>query len=117
MEVADVGHVNAHGLSDYEHDVTEARAIREVLGEVPVTAPKSFFGNLGAAGGAMEMAASVLALGHGEIPITLNYEHPDPDCPVNVVHKCPAPLEKPTALTLNQASYGQAAAILLGVEG
>ena len=108
-----VGHVNAHGLSDREHDPIEAQAIRATLGDVPVTAPKSFFGNLGAAGGAVEMAVSVLALCKGEIPVTLNYERPDPHCPVNVVHGSPAPLGKPTALVLNQASYGQAVAVFI----
>jgi 3-oxoacyl-[acyl-carrier-protein] synthase II len=113
LQAADVGHVNAHGLSDCEHDATEAQAIRDTLGDVPVTAPKSFFGNLGAAGGAVEMVASVLALGKREIPLTLNYENADSNCPVNVVHKGPAPTSKTTALVLNQASYGQAVAMIL----
>jgi 3-oxoacyl-[acyl-carrier-protein] synthase II len=105
LQAAEVGHVNAHGLSDCEHDATEAQAIRDTLGDVPVTAPKSFFGNLGAAGGAVEMVASVL--------LTLNYENADSNCPVNVVHKGPAPTSKTTALVLNQASYGQAVAMIL----
>ena len=112
---ADVGHVNAHGLSDTDHDIVEARAIRESLGDVPVTAPKSFFGNLGAAGGATEMAASILALSEGEIPQTLNYERPDPNCPVNIVHGQPAPVDQPTAMVLSQSSYGQSVAVLLGL--
>lgn len=116
MNPADVGHVNAHGLSDCEHDVIEAQAIHAALNGVPVTAPKSFFGNLGAAGGAMEMAASVLALEHGEIPVTLNYDRPDPRCPIDVVHEAPIPVDKPTALTLNQASYGQSVALLIAAD-
>ena len=58
---ADVGHVNAHGLSTVEHDRAEALAIRDTLGDVPVTAPKSFFGNLGAGTGAVELIGSLLA--------------------------------------------------------
>lgn len=114
VEKSQVGHVNAHGLSDAHHDTIEAQAIRATLGDVPVTAPKSFFGNLGAAGGAVEMAASVMALVHGEIPVTLNYERPDPECPVNMVHGGAVPLGEPTALVLNQSSYGQSVAVLLG---
>jgi 3-oxoacyl-[acyl-carrier-protein] synthase II len=115
-EPRNVGHVNAHGLSARDHDPIEARAIRDTLGETPVTAPKSFFGNLGAGGGAIEMAASVLAFSKGEVPATLNYERFDPECPINVVHGEPISLGSPTALILNQASYGQAVAVALSVD-
>ena len=109
----DIGHVNAHGLSAVDHDQVEALRIREQLGNVPVTAPKSFFGNLGAASGAVELAASILALEHGEIPVTLNYKQPDPTCPIRIVHGEPAPLGNPCALALNQSEMGQAAALLI----
>ncbi|MCG8583734.1 MAG: beta-ketoacyl-[acyl-carrier-protein] synthase family protein [Pirellulales bacterium] len=109
----DIGHVNAHGLSAIDHDQVEALRIREALGDVPVTAPKSYFGNLGAASGAVELAASILAFEHGEIPVTLNYTQPDPTCPINIVHGTPAPLATPRALALNQSEMGQAAALLI----
>ncbi len=83
------------------------------LGDVPVTAPKSFFGNLGAATGAVEMAVSLLAFAHGQIPVTLNYDQPDPECPVRVIHGEPAPSTKPFALLLNQSTTGQAVAVLI----
>ncbi len=86
---ADVGHVNAHGLSTIERDADEARAIREVFGpqanRLPVTAPKSFFGNLGAGSGVVELIASVLALREGRLPRVLNYTTPDPNCSLAVV--------------------------------
>jgi 3-oxoacyl-[acyl-carrier-protein] synthase II len=37
---ADIGHVNAHGAGVRLDDAVEASAIREVLGDVPVTAPR-----------------------------------------------------------------------------
>ncbi|HZZ28915.1 MAG TPA: beta-ketoacyl-[acyl-carrier-protein] synthase family protein [Pirellulales bacterium] len=86
LQPGEIGHVNAHGLSTMEDDRCEAQAIHALLGDVPVTAPKSFFGHLGSGGGALELAASVVGLQAGEIPITLNYQHPDPACPVNVIH-------------------------------
>ncbi|MHB1035478.1 MAG: beta-ketoacyl-[acyl-carrier-protein] synthase family protein [Pirellulales bacterium] len=116
LTAADIGHVNAHGISTIEEDRLEARAIRETLGDVPVTAPKSFFGNLGAGSGVVEMAASVLGLVAGEIPVTLNYEYPDPTCPVNVVHGEPGRSTSPTALVLNHALMGQAVAVVLARE-
>ena len=75
---SDIGHVNAHGSGMIEGDRFEAQAIRSCLGDVPVTAPKSYFGCLGAGTGAVEMAASVLAIATGTLPATLNYEFPDP---------------------------------------
>ena len=111
---ADIGHVNAHGSGIVEGDRFEAQAIRSCLGDVPVTAPKSYFGCSGAGTGAVEMAASVLAIATGTLPATLNYEYPDPACPVNVVHGQPLPVGKRTALVLNQSETGQTAAVVLG---
>jgi 3-oxoacyl-[acyl-carrier-protein] synthase II len=108
-----LGHVNAHGSSLRIEDRTEARAIAATLGEVPVTAPKSYFGNLGAAGGAVELVASVLAFENGLVPPTLNYRHPDPDCPVRVVSEEPLAPSAPTALAINWTGQGQAVALAL----
>ncbi len=109
----DIDHINAHGLSSVADDPVEAQAIQAVAADVPVTAPKSFFGNLGAGSGAVEMAASVLALAKGDVPYTRNYEHPDPACPVNVIHRRTKPVEKPIALMLNQSQTGQAVAVAI----
>lgn len=116
LQPGDIGHVNANGLATVEHDRIEAREIRRLLGDVPVFAPKSYFGNLGAGAGAVEMAASVQALVKNLIPPTLNYVHPDPLCPVEVVHSRPQPSGKPTALVQNFTIRGQAAAVILAGE-
>jgi len=109
----EVGHVNAHGLSTRHDDKIEAQAIARTLGEVPVTAPKSFFGNLAAGSGAVELAVSILAIQRRLIPPTLNYENPDPECPVQVVHGALAPMDAPTALCLNHTHFGQAMALVV----
>lgn len=111
---SDIGHVNAHGNGMRDPDRFEAQAIRSCLGDVPVTAPKSYFGCLGAGTGAVEMAASVLAIVHGTVPATLNYESPDPECPVNVVRDQPLPLDNRNALVQNQSETGQTVAVILG---
>jgi len=113
LEPQHVGHVNANGLSTVAHDCAEAAAIAAVLPDVPVTAPKSYFGNLGAGTGAVEMVASLLALRTGRVPPTLNYEHPDPDCPVPVVCDRPHTAAQATALVCNQSTTGQIAAVVL----
>jgi len=87
LKPEEVGHLNAHGLSTRRCDAEEAQAIAEVFDgrRPPVVAAKSYFGNLGAAGGLVELIASLLALNHNRLFRTLNYETPDPECPVNVV--------------------------------
>ena len=74
MAPADVGFVMAHGLSTLNDDRIEAQAIRDTLGDVPVTAPKSCFGHLGAGSGALEAAAERVGVAeragpaHAELP-------------------------------------------------
>jgi len=85
---ADLGHVHAHGTSTLIGDREEAAAIGMVLGDrsgrTPVVAAKSHFGNLGAGSGLVECIASVLAMAEGELFPLLNYERPDPECPLRV---------------------------------
>ena len=116
LESDGLGHVSAYGASTIHEDPLEAQAIRDCLGDVPVTALKSYFGNIGAGGGAVETAATVLALQHNEVPRTLNYETPDPACPVNVIHGESLVDTKGVAMMLSQAGPGQAAALILSRE-
>ena len=113
MCACDVGHVNAHGTGMVGPDRIEAQAIRACLGDTPVTAPKSYFGSLGAGGGAVELVVSVMAVAKGVVPATLNYRQPDPDCPVNVIHGAPMEPEARSALVLNQTPFGQFASVLI----
>jgi 3-oxoacyl-[acyl-carrier-protein] synthase II len=114
----DVGFVNAHGLSTRRSDVEEAWAIEQVLGNrrkpVPVVAPKSHFGNLGAGSGMIELIAGVLALGRKQLFPVLNYRTPDPECPLAIVTE--ADTDPGTSfVNLNVTPQGQAAAVLVGV--
>jgi len=113
LKPEEIGHVNADGVGTRLDDVLEARAIRDTLGDVPVTAPKSLFGNLAAAAGAVELVASLLALDKGLIPPTRNYERPDPECPVNVVHGQALAGALPTAMALNHDRRGRSVALVV----
>jgi 3-oxoacyl-[acyl-carrier-protein] synthase II len=113
LSPAMVGHVNADGRSTVTEDEIEARAIAATLGDVPVFAPKSYFGHLGSGTGAVELLTSVLAIQSGEIPPTLNYETPDPRCPVQVTCGRPQEARQSTAVVLNQARTGQAVAVVI----
>jgi 3-oxoacyl-[acyl-carrier-protein] synthase II len=111
-----VGHVHAHGLSTRKCDQAEAAAIHAVFGgraaPVPVTALKSYEGNLGAASGVVELIASSLALRSGVLFPILNYTTPDPACPITAVrtHDLPA---GDNFLNLNVTPQGQASAVIV----
>jgi 3-oxoacyl-[acyl-carrier-protein] synthase II len=112
----EIGHVNAHGLGSLSTDADEAQALHTVFGEraskIPLVAPKSFFGNLGAGGGVVELAASALALRHGHLFPVLNYETPDPVCPVAAVRSADVGAGT-SCLNLSVTPQGQAAVVML----
>jgi 3-oxoacyl-[acyl-carrier-protein] synthase II len=112
----DVGHLHAHGLSTRTCDVEEAQAINEVFSArskpLPVTAAKSYFGNLGAGSGMVELIASLLALQHDHLFPILNYTTPDPECPVAAV--CNGGGHPGASfINLNVTPQGQASAVLV----
>ena len=74
---------------------------------------KCYFGNFDAGSGAVELAGSLLALRYGVVPMTLNYETPDPNCRLNVIHGEPYRLKNFTALSVNRTDMGQSAAALI----
>lgn len=83
-----VDYVNAHGTSTPYNDRTETQAIKIALGaramQVKVSSTKSMTGHLAAGAGGIEAVASVLALHHGIVPPTINYEVPDPECDLDI---------------------------------
>lgn len=111
--VQDIDHVNAHGQSSQEVDVREARAIKSAFdgSDVSVFAAKSYFGNLGAGSDVSELAASLLGMEHGQLPKTLNYEHPDPACPIHVNREM-RPTSRPCFVKIGMTELGQCAAVV-----
>ncbi|MEX1039514.1 MAG: beta-ketoacyl-[acyl-carrier-protein] synthase family protein [Pirellulaceae bacterium] len=109
-----LSHINASGTSLQTEDRCEAQAIQRVLPRVPVTGLKSYFGHTGAGCGVLEAVASVMSLQQGIVPRTLNYDTPDPNCPIMVVRDEPLHSTRHAALTLNQNRTGQCAALVLG---
>lgn len=85
----EVGYINAHGTATLQGDRQETAAIKTVFGEhaqaLAVSSTKSMTGHLLGASGAIEAVASVLALHHGVLPPTINYDTPDAACDLDYV--------------------------------
>jgi 3-oxoacyl-(acyl-carrier-protein) synthase len=84
VKPAQVDYINAHGTSTLLNDRTETLAIKNVFGEaaytVPISSTKSMLGHAMGASGSIEAVACVMAITHGIIPPTINYENPDQEC-------------------------------------
>ena len=89
IEPEQVEYINAHGTSTPMGDRVETIAIKMVFGDyakkVAVSSTKSSTGHLLGAAGGLETGIVALALHHGILPPTINYETPDPECDLDYV--------------------------------
>jgi 3-oxoacyl-(acyl-carrier-protein) synthase len=87
----DIEAVSAWGPGHRVLDAAEATMMQayfgEALGEIPVSSLKGAIGNPFAAAGAIQAGCAALGLRHGFIPPTVNWQHPDPACPLNLSAK------------------------------
>lgn len=85
----DVDYINAHGTSTLIGDISETKAVKSLFGsyagKLAISSTKSMTGHLLGAAGGIETIACALAIERGEIPPTINYENPDPECDLNYV--------------------------------
>jgi 3-oxoacyl-[acyl-carrier-protein] synthase II len=112
----DVGYVNAHGTSTPYNDKFETMAIKRVFGDharrLAVSSTKSMTGHLLGAAGGVEAVATVLALHHGLLPPTINYQTPDPECDLDYVPNQARKVDVEVALS-NAFGFGGTNATLL----
>jgi 3-oxoacyl-[acyl-carrier-protein] synthase II len=84
-----IDYINAHGTSTAVNDRVETLAVRQSLGadapSTPVSSIKGMMGHLIAAAGSVEAITCLLAIKHGILPPTINYETPDPDCDLDYI--------------------------------
>lgn len=107
---ADVGYINAHGTATLANDGVETAAIKQVFGTdaraLPVSSTKSMHGHLLGAAGALEFAATVLAIENRVIPPTRHLVHPDPECDLDYVAQSARPVATLTTAMSNSFAFG-----------
>jgi 3-oxoacyl-[acyl-carrier-protein] synthase II len=85
----DIDYVNLHGTSTAMNDRVETKALKLALGEhahrIPMSALKSQIGHAQGACGSASLAATLIAIEHGQIPPTINLDVADPDCNLDYV--------------------------------
>src|SRR5205814_6462719 len=113
-----VGYINAHGTSTPLGDLAETKAIKEVFGvhayELAVSSTKSVTGHCFGAAGAIEAMMCVLAVHHGVLPPTINYEHPDPACDLDYVPNEAREVRVDVALSNAMGLGGHNGCVLVG---
>jgi 3-oxoacyl-[acyl-carrier-protein] synthase II len=116
---ADVVYINAHGTSTPLNDRAETKAIKAVLGDaakdIPVSSTKSAIGHLLGAAGAVEAAATILALRDRIAPPTLGHEQPEEGLDLDYVPGKARPLDidgKPAVGLSNAFGFGGHNAVL-----
>src|SRR6266480_4110393 len=85
----DIQYVSLHGTSTEMNDRVESRALKLALGDhaykIPMSGLKSQIGHAQGACGAASVAATLIAMEHGQVPPTINLDQPDPDCDLDYV--------------------------------
>ncbi len=118
VEPERVGYINAHGTSTPLGDLAETKAIKEVFGdrayELAVSSTKSVMGHCFGAAGTIEAMMCVLAVRDGELPPTMNYEHPDPECDLDYVPNEARKADVEVALSNAMGLGGHNACVLIG---
>ena len=75
-----IDYISLDGLACDDWDLGEVSAIKQVFGDkaktIPASCPKSMFGNLLGASGAVDMITTVLSMEHNLVPPTINLDEP-----------------------------------------
>lgn len=113
----DIDCVHLHGTGTYKNAISEANAMKIIFGdkssEIPVFSLKGQTGHLIGACGALEFLGVIYSFQNQVVPITVNFETPDPNVPLRVIKEKPLSVKIKYILKLNAAFGGQNTAFVL----
>ena len=114
---SEIDYICADGAGTKIGDLTETIAVKEVFNgkakKIPVSAPKSMFGNLLGASGALDVITTVLAMENSMVPPTINLKQPDPQCDLDYCPNKAQAKEIKRALIINRGRGGINAALII----
>lgn len=117
IDPEEIDYVNAHGTATDANDIVETKAIKRFFGahayRLAVSSTKPITGHLLGAAGALETVVCALALHHQEIPMTLNYNEPGPECDLDYVRGRSRPYPIRAALNLSSGFGGKNSCLVL----
>jgi nodulation protein E len=118
VNAEDVSYVNAHGTGTDLNDRNETQALHRAFGEharrLAISSSKGVLGHSLGATGALELAATALAIHTQTIPPTANYDVPDPQCDLDYVPNVARDGQIRLAMSSSFAFGGLNAVIVLG---
>ena len=116
IDPQEVKYINAHGTSTVLNDKIESEAIMKVFDDhcknLKISSIKSMIGHLLAAAGSTEFVSTVMSVSTGNLPPTINYEEPDPECPLDYVTSGVESIDLEMALS-NSFGFGGGNACLI----
>jgi len=116
-DVSVVGWIKAHGTGTRLGDGAECRGLARLFGpalaDAPLTSLKAAIGHSFGASGAVETAASVLAVERGLVPPSFGTEEVDPELPPCRIALAPERAARNAALLLAESFGGRCAALVL----
>jgi 3-oxoacyl-(acyl-carrier-protein) synthase len=116
IKAEEIDYISLDGLAVDIWDRTEIEAIQSVFGrrakEIPLSCPKSMFGNLLGASGAVDLIITILAMEHNLIPPTINLDEPAP-AGLNYVANRPKLCEINKALIISRGRGGINSALVV----
>jgi 3-oxoacyl-[acyl-carrier-protein] synthase II len=114
-----IGYINAHGTGTPENDKMEWVGASAVFGDraasIPISSNKSMIGHTLTAAGTVEAIFTLLAMRHGRLPPTINYETPDPALPVDCVPNVARDVQVSHAISNSFGFGGQNVCLVMGL--
>lgn len=115
-KASDINLISAWGPGHREIDAAETEVLRRIFGryldDIPAVSIKGALGNPFGAAGAIQVGCAALSMRDAFVPPTVNWEHPDPSCRLNLSNRTRY-VESEVALINAHGLSGTNAALLL----